>query len=188
MAEYPITDLKKYYRCQTDICFHSELFGSEIHKHGSKVLMLFAEIYSFLVLEFGLNFTPDMITKYGNSKAFKHWFWQIKHRLGEELKNEPNFNDIGKWIGKGFFLKIILNLLKHSTEYITNYSVFKDTVLDRVVNRQRALLRHLMQENYFSTTGAQAIEEVEDGYILLNEKVILNPQSEYFFNRNLISD
>ena len=101
-------DLSKYYRCQTDICFSSQLYGDRIVEHGSKVLMLFAEVYSFLVKGFSVETASFMIANYSNSDSFKLWFWKIKHALGIELQHDPNYNDIGKWVGKGFLLKIVL--------------------------------------------------------------------------------
>ena len=75
-------DLTQYYKCQTDICFNSQLYGENIEEHGSKILMLFAEV-CVSCRGFGLNLTPRMIILYENTEFLNHGFWKVKHQLGD---------------------------------------------------------------------------------------------------------
>jgi hypothetical protein len=177
-------DLLKYYRCQTDICFNSQLFGDQITLHGSKVLMLFAEIYAFLVNDAKLNVDHNFFIAFENSINFKNWFWTIKHRLGIELQNDPSFFDIGKWIGQGFFFKIIFNLIiDNPLKFdITNNS----KIFDNAIQKQKNILNNFLTKNYFIKPDKPAIEMLQDGYTLLNEKVILDQNNKLFYLTNQI--
>lgn len=182
------SDLEVYFRKQTDICFCSELFGDLINEHGSKVLMLFAEIYSFMVQEFGLKLAPQIIIDYSNSKIFKEWFWTIKHRLGENLHHDPTFDEIGKWIGRGFFLKIIISIIIFSEKKINDYKHYNNVSekIKRLIFRQQRLLNVLLRCNYFTKQGSSAIEIIKDGYLLLGEKTVLNFETGFFYSNNVI--
>jgi hypothetical protein len=173
-------DLKHYFRCQKDICFKSKLFGGEIEEHGSKVVMLFAEMYSFLVDKYGINAIPTTIIQFQDSKHFKHWFWKVKHILGEEVLSDPSFFDIGKWIGKGLFLKMCLSI----TYY--NHFLNDEKIIKQMIDKQKTMIRELLNENYFLKNGRKAIEIIDNGYILLKEKIILSYDSEYFYKENII--
>jgi len=173
--------LTNYYRCQRDICLKSELFGEYIVEHGSKVVMLFAEIYSFLVEKYGLNIIPSLMINYQNSPSFKHWFWHIKHNLGIELGSDPTFYDIGKWIGRGFFLKISLSILHN------NILLLDEKIINEMIDKQKRIVSELMVDNTFSKNSKNAIIKNEKGYILLKERTVLSYDSEYFFKDNIIS-
>ncbi|HOV13269.1 MAG TPA: hypothetical protein PK771_03205 [Spirochaetota bacterium] len=172
--------LSSYYRCQKDICLRSELFGERIFEHGSKVVMLFAEIYSFMVEKYGLNVIPSIIINYENSPSFKHWFWEVKHKLGIELNSDPTFYDIGKWIGKGLFLKICLSITHH------NNLLLDESIVNEMISRQSKMLHELNKDGAFFRNGKNAIEMTDRGYILLREKTVLSYDNEYFFKDNVI--
>lgn len=173
------TEIKKYFQSQKDICFNSELYYDKC-THGSKIIMLFAEIFSFMVNIYGINNTSNLITQYSNTSTFKKWFWQIKHRLGEHILDDPSFYDIGKWIGKGFFLKIILSLILHGGLLI------EENTLNKIIEKQNKLLKELISEKHFAN-GKMSIIQEHDGYILLNEKICLCCEKEHFFIENLIN-
>ena len=172
--------LSNYYRCQKDICLRSELFGERIIEHGSKVVMLFAEIYSFLVEQYGLGVIPSIIINYENSMSFKQWFWGVKHKLGAEINSDPSFCDIGKWIGKGMFLKICLSISHH------NKLLLDESIIDAMINKQLKILEELKEENYFVKNGRKAIEQIDKGYYLLKEKTVISYGAEHFFRENII--
>ncbi len=172
--------LSNYYRCQKDICLRSELFGERIVEHGSKVVMLFAEIYSFMVDKYGLNVIPSIIINYENSAPFKHWFWGVKHKLGIEIQSDPTFCDIGKWIGKGLFLKICLSITYH------NKLMIDENIVREMIDRQKKMIEELSEDNFFSRNSKKAIDFVDRGYILLKEKTILSYDNEFFFRENVI--
>ncbi len=171
-------EIKKYFQSQKDICFNSELYNDKCI-HGSKIIMLFAEIFSFMVNIYGINNTSNLITQYSNTTAFKKWFWQIKHRLGEHILEDPSFYEIGTWIGKGFFLKICLSLI------IYNGLLIEESILNKIIDKQNRLLKELMKEKYFAN-GKISIIEKKDGYVLLNEKICLCNDKKHFFIDNLI--
>ncbi len=181
-------DLSKYYRCQTDICFSSQLYGDRIVEHGSKVLMLFAEVYSFLVKGFSAEIASLMIVNYSNSDSFKLWFWKIKHALGIELQCDPNYNDIGKWVGKGFLLKIVLSTIMHNKADLENKGYFFDmnSILLKAISKQEFHLSELLKDNWFTKGGRKAIEPLTSGYILLGECVYLDKDHYSFFSVNKI--
>jgi hypothetical protein len=172
-------NLKKYYKYQEDICYKSKLFD-DIHEHGSKVLMLFAEIYSFMVDKYGINNMPFVISEYQNSKIFRTWFWKVKHKLGQEVGADPSFCDIGKWIGKGLFLKICLSMIYH------NHLLTDEKIIKMLVEKQKSLILDIIRDNSFKKNGKKAIEFVNGGYFLLNEKIILSKESTDFFQENII--
>lgn len=172
--------LKNYYKCQKDICLKSELFGDRVFEHGSKIIMLFAEIYSFMVERYGLNLIPSTIINYENSHSFKHWFWEIKHNLGTEIQADPSFCDIGKWIGKGLFLKICLSISYH------NKLMLDENIIKDMIKRQLKMLDDLKSDNCFIKNGKKAIEVYDYGYTLLKQKTVLSYDNEYFFKENII--
>ncbi|OHD14231.1 MAG: hypothetical protein A2Y34_16395 [Spirochaetes bacterium GWC1_27_15] len=174
-----LADLTKYYTCQTDICLRSELFGDRIFEHGSKVVMLFAEIYSFMVEKYGLNVIASVMIQFENSNFFKQWFWNIKHFLGQQLICDPSFCDIGKWIGRGLFLKICLTMIYYNNLYLD------ETIINHLIEKQKKILDELIKDNYFEE-DKKAIDIIDNGYILLREKTILAYDSEYFFKENVI--
>ncbi|HBD93125.1 MAG: hypothetical protein A2015_06985 [Spirochaetes bacterium GWF1_31_7] len=182
-------DLLQYYKCQTDICYCSQLYGDLAEEHGSKVLMLFAEIYAYMVSEFGLTIAPSMIIKYENSELFKKWFWKVKHELGLELSIDPDFHEIGKWIGKGLFLKIVFSMLSFNRvvfeESNLNFNFIE--IVKRTILRQEILLNDLLKENYFQSKNRLAIELFSNGYTLLNETIVLDYSNHIFISANLIS-
>ncbi|MCG8573115.1 MAG: hypothetical protein MJB14_23525 [Spirochaetes bacterium] len=180
------SDMTRYYRCQTNICYQSQLFGEQKGDHSSKVLMLFAEIYSFLAHEYDLNIVPNLIINFGNTPKFKKWFWNIKHRLGEELQADPNYHDIGTWIGKGFFFKILINILLDNNRKMDQINFYQPVLMKKIVQRQNVLLQQLLKEKQHCPYQKIGLEMIRDGYILLNEKIILNEKNEYFFSSNLI--
>lgn len=176
--EFSLMELKEYFRSQKDICFKSELYNDK-YVHGSKIIMLFAEVFSFIVKIYGVNNSSKIITQYSNTTGFKKWFWKIKHRLGEYILSDPTFCDIGKWIGKGFFLKICISLI------IFNGLLLEENILNKMINKQKKLLKELSEEKYFAN-GKKAIITNNDHYILLNEKISLSYTNEHFFIENLI--
>ena len=176
--DFNLEETKKYYRSQTEICFKCDLF-SDKHTHGSKVIMLFAEVFSFMVDVYGINKIASLITQYSNTTGFKKWFWKIKHVLGENIHKDPTFYDIGKWIGKGFFLKICISLI------IYNGMMIEEVILKKMVERQKSLLKGLSKEKYFAS-GSVTLTEKDDHYTLLNEKIMLSYENEYFYLENLI--
>lgn len=178
LSKFTLEETKKYYRSQTEICFKCDLF-SDKHTHGSKVLMLFAEVFSFMVDVYGINNIASLITQYSNTTGFKKWFWKVKHILGENIHKDPTFYDIGKWIGKGFFLKICISLV------IYNGMVIEESILQKMVEKQKRLLKDLSREKYFSN-GLTTLTEKDGYYILLNEKIMLSYENEYFYLENLI--
>ena len=172
-------NLKKYYKYQEDICFKSKLYD-DINVHGSKVLMLFAEIYSFMVDRFGLTNMPFIISEYQNSKGFRNWFWKVKHKLGQEISSDPGFCDIGRWIGKGLFLKICLSLIYH------NHLLTDEKLIKSLIEKQKSLIMDIIRDNQFKKNGKKAIRFINGGYTLLNEKVIISHEDASFFNENII--
>lgn len=172
--------LVQYYRCQKDICLKSELFGANIFEHDSKVLMLFAEVYSFLVEEYGVNTTFSAIINFENSDIFKNWFWKIKHRLGWVILKDPTFCEIGEWIGRGLFLKIALNICTYN-----NLSI-SDNFINRMSKKQKSLIIELNKRNCLNANGNNTIEFLVDGYVLLKEKTILSNNNNSFVEDNIL--
>jgi hypothetical protein len=172
-------DLKKYYKHQEEICYNSKLY-EDINEHGSKVIMLFAEIFSFMVEKYGIHHIPSIISEYQNSAIFQKWFWNIKHKLGQEVLRDPSFCDIGKWIGKGMFLKICLSLIYH------NHLLIDEKLISQIVDRQKHLLVDLIKDNFFRKNGKKAIEIINSGYFLLKEKIILSYENNNFYKENII--
>lgn len=181
-------ELTQYFKCQTDICYCSQLYGDFVEEHGSKVLMLFAEIYAYMVQEFGLSIAPNLIIQYENSDMFKKWFWKVKHQLGFELFGDPDFDDIGTWIGKGFFLKIVMSIVVYNRVFFEECSpgFSFDKILQRTVVRQKELLEQLKKSNSFTPAGKKAIEMFDNGYRLLNEIVYLDANDHNFISNNII--
>ena len=99
--------------------------------------------------------------------------------MGEYILSDPTFCDIGKWIGKGFFLKICISLI------IFNGLLLEENILNKMINKQKKLLKELSEEKYFAN-GKKAIITNNDHYILLNEKISLSYTNEHFFIENLI--
>ncbi len=173
-----LMELKKYFQSQKDICFNSELYSDKC-LHGSKIIMLFAEVFSFIVKIYGLNNTSNLITQYSNTTGFKKWFWNIKHILGEHILSDPNFYDIGKWIGKGFFIKICISLILY------NGLLLEENILNQMIEKQKKLLKELSKEKYFAN-GKTSIVHENNYCFLLNEKINLCYNNEHFFIENII--
>lgn len=171
-------NLKKYLQDQQDICFSCNLY-SDKYKHGSKVIMLFAEVFSFLVDIYGLENTATLIKQYSNTNIFKHWFWRIKHLLGEQLDFDPTFDDIGKWIGRGFFLKICLSMIIFHKLYI------EESIINDLIKKQKNLINSLDESCTFAN-GDRCITSKDDNYLLLDEKIILSYKNEFFYLENII--
>ncbi len=176
-----INNIKKYYNCQKDICLKSELFGNELETHGGKVLMLFAEIFSFFVDAYEVEKTTNIILNYQNSNHFKHWFWRVKHNLGLMINNDPTFYDIGKWIGSGLFLKMSISILVSNNVYIDS------ALIDRIIGRQRRNIEKLLGEKQLIYNRDCSINLTDDGYYLLKERTLLDPKNQLFFQENIIS-
>jgi len=172
-------DLRMYFRCQKDICFKSELFGDKIIDHGGKIVALFAEIYSFMVEVYGLSMTPDVIVKFSNSDRFKNWFWTVKHKLGQSTYSDPDFIEIGDWMGKGLFLKITFSMILYNNLY------FDESLINKLIEKQKRLLKSLLETNRFQN-GKKAIETDDWGYTLLEERTMLLYSSDLFHQNNLI--
>ena len=172
--------IENYYKSQIELCCKAELYSDQ-RKHGGKVLMLFAEVFSCLVECYGIESTTNHLLKYANSKVFKDWFWKVKHLLGECLKKDPSFDDIGAWIGKGFFLKMFLSFLIYSNLLIEPF------VLNKVISRQKKLLENLMA-NIDITMLNNIIKFDLDNhkYFILNEPINLSLDNEFFFIHNII--
>ena len=170
--------LENILNIQTEICFSSDLFHDK-KTHGSKIIMLFAEVFSFLVEIYGLNNITSLIINYSNTSAFKKWFWNIKSILTEQLSEDPSFYEIGKWIGKGFFLKICLSVI------IYNGFIIEKNVLNRIIEKQKKLLKELKKDIYF-LNNIISIEEDNGSYSLLNENIILTNDNDSFYLENII--
>lgn len=163
------TDLSNYYTFQAEISKTSELFGQNT-EHIDKVILLFAEIYSFICDEFSVEIARNLIINYENSDIFKKWFWKIKHRLGEVLKKDPTCDEIGCWIGQGAFLKIVYNILCYkASDEIVRLSGWME-VLTKAAERQQKLLKNLTK---LSTKICTVIPSKNE-YLLLNEKMTTN--------------
>lgn len=161
-----LANLSNYYVFQAEISENSELFGQNL-EHMDKVILLFAEIYAFICNEFSVEIAKKLIIDYENSDTFKKWFWKIKHKLGEVLKKDPTCDEIGCWIGKCAFLKIVYNILcyKNSDEVVRFAGWFN--VLERAAERQRKLLNALTKKSTKICTSVPGRYE----YFLLNEKM-----------------
>lgn len=125
---------------------------------------------------------------YTNSDSFKRWFWMIKHRLGVELQKDPNFDEIGKWIGKGIFLKIVYNILifnRPCAEELKSEGKIQ-WILQKAMDKQKKLLKELLKTNYYPQTGKKAVDPIPDGYILLDEVIFINLDNPMFRNCMLI--
>ncbi|HOJ64653.1 MAG TPA: hypothetical protein PLE45_09555 [Spirochaetota bacterium] len=181
--EDDINFLKKYYSDQANICFRSKLYGEDENAclHASKVLMLFAEIYPVLVDFYGINMNPDVIINFQNSKIYRQWFYKVKYILGEEIKSDPDFSQIGNWLGKGFFLKNCLSVI-----YYSDKLYFNEAIVNFLIKKQKKLLNNLLEHNYFTDQTKKAIEIFDDGYYLLNEKTLLSYKKDLFFETNII--
>ena len=171
-------EIKKYYKSQTEICFSCDLFHDK-KNHGSKIIMLFAEIFSFLVDIYGVNNISNLIINYSNTNGFKKWFWKIKNILGEQLNEEPSFYEIGKWIGKGFFLKICLSLM------IYNGFILEKKILNKIIEKQKKLIKELKNDP-FAANCKISIDEMINGYSLLNEEILLTNDNDCFYMTNVI--
>jgi len=175
-----ICDYKEYIKSQTNICFNSDLFDDK-HQHGSKIIMLFAEAFPFLTDLFDINKSGELITEYSNTNVFKHWFWRIKHILGQKLKRDPTFYDIGHWIGKGLFLKIIISLLIYHKIFIN------DEIIIKIIEKQKKFLNDLIDIIEISNLkNNNLIEIYSDDYYVLDEHVITSYENEGFYLSNLI--
>lgn len=161
-----VPDLRNYYAFQAEISEISELFGQN-SEHADKVILLFAEIYAFICDEFSVEIAKRLISDYENSEMFKKWFWRIKHKLGETLKKDPTCDEIGCWIGKGAFLKIVYNILcsKNGDEVVRFAGWFN--VLEKAAERQRKLLKNLTKKSAKICTAIPGRYE----YLLLNERM-----------------
>lgn len=186
--KYVKDELMDYYKCQTDICYCSQLYGENKEEHGSKILMLFAEIYAYMVEEFGLTQSPRLIIDYENSEIFKAWFWDVKHRLGRELLVDPDFDTIGQWIGRGLFLKIALSIIEYHLLYFKRCvcSFNYDLIMRGLVEKQRSFIKDIMKSNHFIINGKNAVELISGGYTLLQEKVLLDAAHPLFKTVNII--
>ncbi len=178
--EDDINTLKQYFNCQKDICLKSELFGNDYEGHGGKVLMLFAEIFSFFVEIYDIEKTTSIILKYQNSQSFKHWFWKVKHNLGLLINSDPSFYDIGKWIGSGLFLKIAISII------VTNKLYIDKTLIEKMIDKQRDNIKKLKEMPQSFHDVDCCLHETIDGYQLLKERTVLEFQSELFFRENII--
>jgi hypothetical protein len=177
-SELTYNDYKEYLYSQTKICFNCDLFIDK-KEHGSKIIMLFAEVFPFLSNIYGITKVSNLIIQYINTPVFKYWFWKIKHTLGQYLACDPTFDDIGKWIGKGFFLKISLSLL------IYHKLIINENTINNMILKQKKLLKEFSNEN-ISYNNKNIIEIDKDSYILLNEKIITSYENEYFYHENII--
>ncbi len=158
---------QKYYRYQFEICTNSELYGDNVSEHGSKIATLFAEVYASLVDLYGTDITKDAMLKFENCDKFKHWFWNVKHRLGTVLLRDPQFDDIGLWLGKGLYLKIILSTIKYNNLILTNNN------LAVLIDRQEKLIKKFVEEcdkKYFT---ANCISKTTTGYTIIGENVCI---------------
>ena len=147
--------------------------------NGGKIIMLFAEIFSFIVDVYGLKNSAFLIIQYSNTDIFKQWFWRLKHTLGQSLNTDPSFDDIGQWIGKGCFLKICISLIIHHRLFI------EETIINKIIKKQKKLLKELTEYNYFNNKN-KYIKKYSDNYILLDEKIILSYNHECFYLENII--
>lgn len=174
---YKIRKSKDYFKSQYDICFSSELFTDK-NAHGSKIIMLFAEVFPFIVDEFGLNNSSIMISQFSNSRLFKDWFWRIKHKLGEYKKADPTYYDIGIWIGKGLFLKILVSFIYFHNLYIS------ENVLKKAVKKQLKLLNEIIncREILYNIN----YDYSRTHYTLLSEKTVLALNDNLFYIENTI--
>ncbi len=177
--ELTVKNMKEYLNSQTNICFSCDLYIDK-NEHGSKIIMLNAEVFPFLTRKYGISKASNLIIQYINTPVFKHWFWKIKHSLGQYLKCDPTFDDIGKWIGRGFFLKMSISLLIYHKFFIN------ENFIRELINRQIKLLDDL--KNYQLTYNSRNIIELyQDHYVLLDEKTITSYDNEYFYLENIIS-
>lgn len=174
--------IKKYYEDQKQICLRSSLYGDSKCENAGKVLMLFSEVYPLLIDCYGIHIiNPDTIINFENSNIFTNWFARVKYILGIKVHCDPDFYQIGKWMGKGFVLKYALSIIYYSDEL-----KFDELIIQKIINRQKKLLDTLLQDNYFIENEEKAIDLFDDGYYLLNEKTILSYKKDLFFNENII--
>lgn len=171
-------NIKEYLQQQQEVCLSCELFSDKF-KHGSKVIMLFAEVFSFLVDIYGVKNTANLIKQYSSTSVFKNWFWRIKHLLGEQLNTDPSFDDIGNWIGKGFFLKISLSLI------IIHKLYLEEAIINDLIKKQNQLIKSLQNSCSF-TNWKKCMYMKNDYYSLLNDKTILSYKNELFYLENII--
>ncbi|MBR6060563.1 MAG: hypothetical protein IKP67_00695 [Spirochaetales bacterium] len=158
---------QKYFKYQFDISTGSELYGNNVTEHGSKIITLFAEVYASLVKLYGTDITKDAMLKFENCDTFKNWFWNVKHRLGTVILRDPQFDDIGLWLGKGLYLKIILSTIKYNNLILTHDN------LARLIARQDKLIQRFVTEcdkKYFT---ANCICRTATGYTILGENVCI---------------
>ena len=158
---------QKYFKYQFDISTGSELYGNNVTEHGSKIITLFAEVYASLVKLYGTDITKDAMLKFENCDTFKNWFWNVKHRLGTVILRDPQFDDIGLWLGKGLYLKIILSTIKYNNLILTHDN------LARLIARQDKLIKKFVTEcdkKYFT---ANCICRTATGYTILGENVCI---------------
>lgn len=180
--EEDINFLRKYYEDQRQICLRSSLYGENICENASKVLMLFSEIYPVLVDFYGIGINPDIIISFENSHIYRKWFDRVKFILGSEIRTDPDFIHIHKWLGKGLFLKTTLSII-----YYSNNLYFDEFILHILIDKQKRLLDELLKNNYFiDNSTRKAIELFDDGYYLLGEKTILSYKKDIFFGHNII--
>jgi len=172
-------EIKKYFRSQTEICFSCDLFNDK-ETHGSKIIMLFAEVFSFLVDNYGINNVSNLIINYSNTTNFKKWFWAIKNKLEQYIGEEPSFYEIGKWIGKGFFLKICLSVI------IYNSFILDNNILNSLIHKQKKLIKELKNESFIKNNQIIIQEFNNSSYSLLNENIVLTIDDEYFYLENVI--
>lgn len=186
-------NLSRYYKNQCSIQDGSRLY-EEKKKHGSKILMLFAEVYPFLTKLYGIDNATDMILNYQNTNVFLEWFWRTKHRLGEVLQLDPNEFYIGEWIGKGFFLKITLSIL------IYNNIIIDTDIVNTLINKQKKMIEaitttkidntneHLLKNNnQYCIFPSINIRQSIDGYTLLDQVILYTTNIDLFFE-NVIYD
>ncbi len=174
---FTLKEYREYLRSQKDICLKCDLFEDK-STHGSKIIMLFAEIFAFLVDIYGIEKTTNLIRQYSNSEQFKHWFWRIKYFLGEFFGCDPSFEHIGKWVGKGLFLKISISVI------IFHKLNIEAKVIKQLIEKQKNLLEELKKEDINFYT--RIIHNSNDHYYLLNERVVISYDNEYFYFDNII--
>jgi hypothetical protein len=177
-------DMTRYYRAQLKICLDSQLFGDNRKNHAGKVLMLFSEIFSFLSDRYGIDRTTTYIIQFQNSPSFKKWFWKVKYMLGQVMEVDPTFSDIGKWIGRGFFLKITFNII-----YSMDLEI-DQKFIDDLVKKQSAILK-LLAKGRPAASGSMdsslpALLLDGDEYTLLGDTTKLTRDIAGFIISNLI--
>ena len=158
---------QKYYRYQCEICTNSELYGDNVTEHGSKIATLFAEVYASLVKIYGTDITKDAMLHFENCDKFKNWFWNVKHRLGTILLRDPQFDDIGLWLGKALYLKIILSTIYYNRLILTNDN------LAQLIHRQEKLIEQFVMECDTKYFTPNCISKTATGYAIIGECVCI---------------